>query len=89
MPNPTPDQHGRYRVRRKGDPQSPSWSTRIYNPDKHVIVPGDASDTYGAALPPGEQGRTVLDPPLQTATTSLGDIQSPTTTESITSEEIS
>lgn len=51
MPNPEPDQYGRYRVRRKGDKQSPSWSTRLYDPEKHVIVSGPASDSYGAAWP--------------------------------------
>lgn len=49
--NPTPDAHGRYRVRTKGDKNSPSWSTREFNPELHVIVGGDASDSYGNALP--------------------------------------
>ena len=49
---PQPDKHGRYRVRRKGDTASPAWSTRNFNPDKHVIAPGPASDTYGSAWPP-------------------------------------
>lgn len=52
MAAPKPDKHGRYRVRRKGDTNSPAWSTRNFDPEKHVIVPGPASDTYGAAWPP-------------------------------------
>lgn len=47
---PVPDQWGRYRVRRKGG-RSAIYSTRLFMPDVHVIVPGPASDTYGAALP--------------------------------------
>lgn len=58
---PEPDAHGRYRVRRKGDPQSPAWSTRIYDPEEHVIVPGPASDVYGAALP--EKPHRLLEQP--------------------------
>lgn len=46
-----PDQWGRYRVRAKGA-KSGIWSTRNYRADRHEIVPGPASDTYGAALPP-------------------------------------
>lgn len=49
--NPSPDAYGRFRVRAKGDTKSPIWSTRIFNPEMHVIAPGDASDSYGNALP--------------------------------------
>lgn len=48
---PEPDQWGRYRVRRKGA-RSAIYSTRRFDPDVHVIVPGPASDTYGEAIPP-------------------------------------
>lgn len=50
--NPEPDEYGRYRVRRKGDTSSDAWSTRNYDPDRHVIVSGPASTTYGTAWPP-------------------------------------
>lgn len=50
-PAPTPDAHGRYRVRIKGDPQSPSWSTTLFDPAIHMIAGGDASDSYGNAIP--------------------------------------
>ena len=48
---PTPDRFGRFRVRAKSG-HSGIWSTRNFNPKLHEIVPGPASDTYGAALPP-------------------------------------
>lgn len=60
---PAPDDYGRYRVRRKGDTASPAWSTRIFNPDRHVIVSGDASDTYGNALPPKLSRRLAIESP--------------------------
>ncbi|MGN8762608.1 hypothetical protein [Oribacterium sp. HCP3S3_B9] len=49
---PTPDAAGWYRVRRKGDPTSPVWSTRVYDQETESIHPGRASDIYGEALPP-------------------------------------
>lgn len=52
MSDPKPDKHGRFRVRAKANDKSGTWSTRNYNPQIHVIAPGDASDTYGAAMPP-------------------------------------
>ena len=61
MPSPEPDQHGRYRVRRKGDTSSPQWSTRNFDPEKHVIVSGPASDSYGAAWPPKPHRRLEID----------------------------
>ena len=78
MPSPEPDQYGRYRVRRKGDTTSPAWSTRNFNPEKHVIVPGPASDTYGAAWPPKPHRR--LDTPVETS--------APTTPDPDPNEEI-
>ena len=51
MTTPEPDEHGRYRVRRKGDTRSGAWSTRHFDPERHVIVSGRASDTYGNAWP--------------------------------------
>lgn len=51
MSDPTPDEQGRYRVRRKGDTQSDAWSTRMFDPERHVIVAGPTSDTYGNAWP--------------------------------------
>ena len=57
---PHPDAYGRYRVRRKGDSASPAWSTRNFNPERHVVIPGPASDTYGNALPDKPSRR--LDP---------------------------
>lgn len=62
--NPQPDEHGRFRVRRKGDTSSPAWSTRRFDPVKHVTVPGPASDTYGAALPPKPHRRLDAAPPV-------------------------
>lgn len=59
---PQPDEHGRYRVRRKGDTSSPSWSTRIFQPDKHVIVDAPASDTYGRPWPPTPADVTTGEP---------------------------
>ena len=59
---PQPDKYGRYRVRRKGDTASPAWSTRIFNPDRHVIVSGPASDTYGSAWPPKYSRRLPVEP---------------------------
>lgn len=50
MSTPKPDEYGRFRVRAK-DGKLGSWSTTNYNPEIHVIAPGPASDTYGAALP--------------------------------------
>ena len=64
---PTPDIHGRYRVRRKGDTTSPAWSTRTLNPDRHVIVSGPASDTYGNALPPKPSRRLAIEEPVTEA----------------------
>ena len=51
-------------VRRKGDTSSPAWSTRIFNPDRHVIVSGPASDTYGQALPPKLSRRLAIEEPV-------------------------
>lgn len=52
MPTPTPDAHGRFRVRRRGDDKSAHWSSWHFDPEIHEIVPGEAaSDTYGAAWP--------------------------------------
>lgn len=48
---PTPDEYGRYRVRIKGDTKSPIWSTRNFDPERHVALSGPASDSYGNALP--------------------------------------
>ena len=48
---PDPDEHGRYRVRRKGNTQSPAWSTTRFDPESHVSVSGPASDTYGNPWP--------------------------------------
>lgn len=61
---PRPDKHGWYRVRRRGQRRSPVWSTRRYLPEKHVIVPGAASDSYGAALPT-KYPRLWTPPPVQ------------------------
>lgn len=52
MPDLTPDQYGRYRVRDRTNRRSGTWSTTIYNPDTMQPVGGPASDIYGAALPP-------------------------------------
>jgi len=60
MSNPKPDEHGRYRVRRKGDTQSSAWSTSRFDPDRHVIVAGPASDTYGNAWPTKPHRRLLL-----------------------------
>lgn len=66
---PQPDDHGRYRVRRKGDPASPAWSTLIYQPDKHVIVDAPASDTYGRPWPPAPADVTRADLAVSDTTT--------------------
>ena len=71
---PTPDDYGRYRVRHKGDTASPAWSTRTFNPDRHVIVPGDASDTYGNALPPKPIRRLAIESPEPEAASAATDV---------------
>lgn len=60
----TPDNHGFYRVRNKGVKGSHVWSTRVYDPERHTIHPGPASDCYGHALPP--KLRTQLPTPAAT-----------------------
>lgn len=68
---PTPDEYGRYRVRRKGDTSAPAYSTPRFDPARHVIMPGPASDIYGAALPPKPSRRLAVseEPPAGGATT--------------------
>lgn len=80
---PTPDEHGRYRVRRKGDTTSPAWSTRIFNPDKHVALSGPASDTYGNALPPKFSRRLAIEEPV----TEVDDTPAPDITTTTTEVE--
>ena len=48
-----PDKHGRWRVRDKTNRRSGAWSSRFYDPETMLLVPNaNASDGYGAALPP-------------------------------------
>lgn len=61
MNTPDPDEHGRYRVRRKGDTQSGAWSTTRFDPERHVSVSGPASDTYGNAWPPKPHRRLLIE----------------------------
>lgn len=79
MPTPEPDEHGRYRVRRKGDTQSAAWSTRQFDPEQHVIVSGPASDTYGNAWPTKPHRRFVVDVPAQNEDSQDADPDSNTT----------
>lgn len=65
--NPTPDRYGRFRVRPKGRTDATAYSTNAFDPDRHVLVPGPASDIYGKALPPKRfQRLEVQDAPTPT-----------------------
>lgn len=71
--SPQPDEYGRYRVRRKGDTSSPSWSTRLFRPDRHMLVDSPpASDTYGRPWPATPADVTAAEP---------AEVDNPTTTE--------
>ena len=46
-----PDLHGWYRVHAI-DGSGLDYSTTVYDPERHVIVIGDTSDTFGNPFPP-------------------------------------
>lgn len=85
MSNPKPDEHGRYRVRRKGDTQSGAWSTRLFDPDRHVVVAGPASDTYGNAWPEKPHRRLFFEPAPENV--DLSEVPDNTTTTANPDEE--